>query len=77
MPKPKLRNSKKSRAVEIRPLGEFPKQIIYDICKWMVYYFAVGKSDKTLKEIGFDESWVTILAHAVSCQDRFQKELDR
>jgi len=43
----------------------------------MVYYFAVGKSDKTLKEIGFDESWVTILAHAVSCQDRFQKELDR
>jgi hypothetical protein len=56
MPKPRLKDSKKSRESSIHPLGEFPKKLIYEISKWIVYHFAVGKSD-----IG-GEDWGDIFA---------------
>lgn len=45
MVKPRLRDSKKSRESDIHPLGEFPKSLIYEISKWIVYHFAIGKAD--------------------------------
>lgn len=45
MRKPKLRDSKKSRQTNVHSLGEFPKTLIYEISKWIVYHFAVGKAD--------------------------------
>lgn len=47
-----MRDSKKSRETQIRSLGEFPDDIIFEISKWIVYYFAVGKSDITGEDWG-------------------------
>jgi len=59
MLKPRLRDSKKSRESDIHPLGEFPKALIYEISKWIVYHFAVGKADIS------GEDWGDIFAKGV------------
>lgn len=41
-------------------LGEFPKKLIYEISKWIVYHFAVGKADIS------GEDWGDIFAKGVS-----------
>lgn len=40
-------------------MGEFPKEVIYEISKWLVYSFAVGKSNIS------GEDWGDIFAKAV------------
>lgn len=60
MLKPKLRDSKKSRQTDIHALGEYPKELVYEISKWIVYNFAVGKSDIS------GEDWGDIFAKGVN-----------
>ncbi|MFA6169903.1 MAG: hypothetical protein WCW67_00140 [Candidatus Margulisiibacteriota bacterium] len=60
MLKPRLRDSKKSRQSSAHPLGEFPKIFIYEISKWIVYHFAVGKSDIS------GEDWGDIFAKGLN-----------
>lgn len=59
MLKPRLRDSKKSRDSSVYPLGEFPRKLIYEISKWIVYHFAVGKPDIS------GEDWGDIFAKGV------------
>jgi len=60
MLKPRLRDSKKSRQSSIHSLGDFPKKLIYEISKWIVYHFAVGKADIS------GEDWGDIFAKGVN-----------
>ena len=59
MQKPKLRDSKYRIGTELYPLGEFPKEIVYGISKWLIYNFAVGKSNIS------GEDWGDIFAKAI------------
>jgi hypothetical protein len=59
MLKPKLKDSKKSRQVSVHDIGEYPEKLIYEISKWIVYHFAVGKSDIS------GEDWGDIFAKGV------------
>ena len=58
--KPRLKDSKKSRQSDIHSLGEFPKKLIYEISKWIVYHFAVGNADIS------GENWGDIFAKGVN-----------
>jgi hypothetical protein len=60
MRKPRLRDSKKSRQSSVHPLGDFPKKLILEISKRIVYHFAVGKADIS------GEDWGDIFAKGVS-----------
>lgn len=60
MQRPKLRDSgKTSKSYELYPLGNVPDNVICNIGKWMVYNFAVGKSDIS------GEDWGDIFAKAI------------
>lgn len=59
MQRPKLRDSKNRQGQQLYPIGEFPKEVIHRISKWIVYHFAVGKSD-----IG-GEDWGDIFAKSI------------
>lgn len=56
---PKLKDGKKRKTQELYPLGEFPKKIIYEISRWLIYNFAVGKSNIS------GEDWGDIFAKSV------------
>jgi hypothetical protein len=56
---PKLKDSKKRAGADLYPIGEFPYEVIYEISKWIVYNFAVGKSDIS------GEDWGDIFAKAL------------
>ena len=59
MQRPKLRDNKGKGAFELYPLGIVPNEVIYEIGKWMTYYFAIGKSDIN------GEDWGDIFAKAI------------
>lgn len=59
MQPPKLKDSKKKLTNDLYPLGEFPKDNILSIGKWIVYNFAVGKSDIS------GEDWGDIFAKSI------------
>ena len=44
MQRPKLKDSK-NKTYELYPLGQIPDNVVRNIGKWIVYYFAVGKTD--------------------------------
>jgi hypothetical protein len=60
MQQPKLRDNKQRKAYEPYHLGNIPNEIIFEIAKWMVYYFAVGKNDIN------GEDWGEIFAKAIN-----------
>lgn len=45
MSKPKLRDGKPNKRYELYPINKTTNKIIYEIAKWIVYHFAVGKHD--------------------------------
>lgn len=59
MRRPRLRDSQHQNRSELYPLAEFPDTVIYGISKWIVYNFAVGKSDIS------GEDWGDIFAKSV------------
>ncbi len=59
MSKPKLRDGNPSKQYELYPIGKIPNKIICEIAKWIVYNFAVGKSDIS------GEDWGDIFAKAI------------
>ena len=59
MQRPKLRDGKFRVGTELYPLGEIPKEVIYEISKWIVYSVAVGKSKIS------GEDWGDIFAKAI------------
>ncbi len=59
MQRPRLRDSRGERLFELYPLGLIPDQYIYEIGKWMTYYYAVGKSDIS------GEDWGDIFAKSI------------
>lgn len=59
MQRPKLRDNQGRGQFELYPLGQIPDEVIYNIAKWMTYYFAVGKSDIT------GDDWGDIFARAI------------
>lgn len=59
MQRPRLRDNRGKAPYELYPLGEIPDDMIYEIAKWMTYYFAVGKSDMN------GEDWGDIFAKAI------------
>jgi len=60
MQRPKLRDNKGKGPFELYPLGQIPDGVIYEIGKWMTYYFAIGKPDIN------GEDWGDIFARAIS-----------
>lgn len=58
--RPKLRDGNSSRVYELYPLGDIPNNTICEIGKWIVYNFAVGKSDIS------GEDWGDIFAKSIS-----------
>lgn len=60
MQRPKLRDNQGKKPFELYPLGQIPNDIIYDIAKWMTYYFSIGKSDIS------GEDWGDIFAKAIA-----------
>lgn len=54
-----MRDSKNRTGSELYPLAEFPDEVIYEISKWLVYYFAVGKSNIS------GEDWGDIFSKAI------------
>ena len=60
MQRPKLRDNKGRDPFELYPLGLIPDEVIYEIGKWITYYFAIGKSDIN------GEDWGDIFAKAIS-----------
>lgn len=60
MQRPKLRDNKGKKSFELYPLGQISDEIIYEIAKWMTYYFSVGKSDIN------GEDWGDIFAKAIT-----------
>ena len=56
---PKLRDGKKRKNTEIYPIGEFPKKVIYEVSRWLIYNFAVGKSNIS------GEDWGDIFAKSI------------
>ena len=59
MQRPRLRDGKHRTGTELYPLGEFPEKVIYTISKWLVYNFALGKSDIS------GEDWGDIFAKSI------------
>lgn len=59
MQRPKLRDNKQKKIYELYPIGNIPDAIICEIGKWMVYNFAIGKTDIS------GEDWGDIFAKAI------------
>lgn len=59
MQHPRLRDNKSRKLFELYPLGQIPYTAIIEIAKWIVYYFAVGKSDIN------GEDWGDIFAKSI------------
>ena len=59
MSKPKLRDGNPNKKYALYPLGKISNQVICEIAKWIVYNFAVGKSDIN------GEDWGDIFAKAI------------
>jgi hypothetical protein len=59
MQRPKLKDNKGKKPYELYPLGQIPDQVIFNIAKWIAYYYAVGKSDIS------GEDWGDIFAKAI------------
>lgn len=59
MHRPKLRDNKTKKVYELYPLGDVPENVICTIGRWIVYNFAVGKSDLD------GEDWGDIFAKAI------------
>lgn len=59
MLRPKLRDNKNKRYLELYPLGQIPNDIIYNISKNMIYNFAMGKKDIS------GEDWGDIFAKSI------------
>ena len=59
MQPPKLRDTKKRKNTELYPIGDFPQTVIYEISRWLIYNFAVGKSNIS------GEDWGDIFAKAI------------
>ena len=64
MSKPKLKDGKANKIYELYPLGAVPNSIICKVAKWIVYNFAVGKSDIN------GEDWGDIFAKAIALRDK-------
>jgi hypothetical protein len=45
MQTPKLRDNKGKAPYELYPLGQIPDEVIYNIGKWITYYFIIGRTD--------------------------------
>ena len=45
MQRPRLRDNRDRGPYELYPLGQVPDDIIYNIAKWMTYYFSISRSD--------------------------------
>ena len=58
--KPKLRDGRPDKRYELYPLGEIPSGIICEVAKWIVYNFAMGKTDIS------GEDWGDIFAKSIS-----------
>ena len=56
---PKLRDTKHRKNTELYPLGGFPKSVIYEISRWLIYSFATGKANIS------GEDWGNIFAKAI------------
>ena len=59
MRRPRLKDGNKRTSQELYPLGEFPKKIILEISRWLIYNFAVGKSNIS------GEDWGDIFAKSI------------
>lgn len=59
MHRPKLRDNRDKKTYELYSLGDVPDTVICKIGQWIVYNFAVGKSDIT------GEDWGDIFAKAI------------
>ena len=59
MHRPKLKDNNKKKPYELYPLGDMPNSSICKIGQWIVYNFAVGKSDID------GEDWGDIFARAI------------
>ena len=59
MQRPRLRDNTKNKPFELYPLGAIPEAVIYEIGRWIVYYYVVGKSDLS------GEDWGDIFSKAI------------
>jgi len=59
MHRPRLRDNKGKKPLELYPLGEIPQNVVWEISKWMTYYFAIGKADIA------GEDWGDIFAKGI------------
>jgi len=59
MQPPKLRDGKKRKNTELYPIGDFPQKVIYEISRWLIYNFAVGKANIS------GEDWGDIFAKSI------------
>jgi len=57
--RPKLRNGNKRESFDLYEIGVFPKNMVYEICKRMAYYYAIGKTDIS------GEDWGDIFSYAI------------
>jgi hypothetical protein len=60
MQRPKLRDNQKKKPLELYPIGQVSRNIIFDMAKWIAYYFAIGKSDIS------GEDWGDIFAKSIN-----------
>ncbi len=56
---PRLRDGKDRISNELYPLGEFTESMIYEMSRWLVYNFAIGKSNIS------GEDWGDIFAKSI------------
>lgn len=59
MQKPRLKDNRKDLPYEPYPLGQIPNQVVYNIGKWLVYNYSVGKTDID------GEDWGDIFAKSI------------
>ncbi len=59
MRQPKLRDTKNRVNTELYPIGNFPQHVIYEISRWLIYNFAVGKANIS------GEDWGDIFAKSI------------
>lgn len=59
MQRPRLRDNRGREPYELYPLGQIPDEIIYNIAKWMTYYFSISRSDID------GEDWGNIFAKSI------------
>lgn len=59
MQRPRLRDNKGKKPFELYPLGQISCEAVYEISKYMTYFFAMGKSDIS------GEDWGDVFAKAI------------